>query len=98
MQRERVITLLREHEPELRGAGVGELYLFGSVARDEGRPESDVDVFVDLDRPAGFTLFSLAALQERIQDILGAKVDLMTRTALHPRRRPRIEAQAIRVF
>jgi predicted nucleotidyltransferase len=98
MQREQVITLLREHEPELRGAGVGELYLFGSVARDEARRDSDIDVFVDLARPEGFTLFSLAALRERIQEIVGAKVDLMTRKALHPRRRPRIEAQAIRVF
>ena len=98
MRRDQVISLLRDHEPELRGEGVGELYVFGSVARDETRADSDVDVFIDLDRPAGFTLFRLAALQERMQDILGVRVDLMTRGAIHPRRRPRIEAQAIRVF
>jgi uncharacterized protein len=92
MRRDHVISLLREHEPELRGAGVGELYVFGSVARDETRADSDVDVFVDLDRPAGFTLFTLAALRERMQDILGVRVDLMTRAGIHPRRRP------IRVF
>jgi predicted nucleotidyltransferase len=38
------------------------------------------------------------ALQERMQEILGAKVDLMTRQGIHPRRRPRIEAGAVRVF
>ncbi len=43
-------------------------------------------------------MFNLVALQERMQEILGAKVDLMTRNAIHPRRRPRIEAAAVRVF
>ncbi|HEX3522939.1 MAG TPA: nucleotidyltransferase family protein [Stellaceae bacterium] len=98
MKRDHVITLLKQHEPELRDAGIGALFLFGSVARDEARDASDVDVFLDLDRVQGFTLFDLVALQERMQEILGAKVDLMTRQGIHPRRRPRIEAGAVRVF
>jgi len=98
MERDHVIARLREHEPEFREAGIGGLYLFGSVARDQAGEGSDVDVFFDLAKPRGFTLFSLAALRERMQDILGSKVDLMTRSGIHPRRRPRIESQAIRVF
>jgi hypothetical protein len=98
MRRDQVITLLKQHEAEFRDAGVGALFLFGSVARDEARGASDVDVFMDLDRPRGFSLFDLVALQERMQDILGAKVDLMTREGIHPRRRSRIEAAALRVF
>lgn len=98
MQRDQVIAALQAHEPEFRGAGVAGLYLFGSVARDQAGGDSDVDLFFDLDRPRGFTLFSLAALRERLEDILGSKVDLMSRAGLHPRRRPRIEAQAVRVF
>ena len=98
MQRDRVITLLRRHEPELRDAGVGGLYLFGSAARDQARADSDVDIFFDLAKPRGFTLFKLAALRERMQEIVGGKVDLMTRAGIHPRRREHIEAQAIRVF
>jgi len=97
MRRDQVMAILREHEPELRRAGVGELHLFGSVARDRTRDGSDVDLFVDLDRPRGFTLFSLAALRDRLQEMLGADVDLMTRAAIHPRRRPSVEAQAVRV-
>ncbi|MDQ2861012.1 MAG: nucleotidyltransferase family protein [Pseudomonadota bacterium] len=97
MQRDHV-TLLRDNESELRHAGVARLYLFGSAARDEARDGSDVDAFFDLATPRGFTLFSLAALRERMQEILGSKVDLMTRAAIHPRRRRRIEAQAVRVF
>src|SRR6266481_2918492 len=78
-------------------AGLGALFLFGSVARDQARGTSDIDVFFDLARPQGFTLFDLVALQERMQEIVGAKVDLMTRKGIHPRRRPRIEAAAIQV-
>ncbi|TWB21285.1 hypothetical protein FBZ89_105156 [Nitrospirillum amazonense] len=98
MQRDHVLALLKQHEPEFRRAGIGALFLFGSVARDEATDTSDVDVFFDLDRPQGFTLFSLAAVQERLQDILCTKVDVMTRDAIHPRRRGRIEADAVRVF
>jgi len=98
MKRDEVIALLKHYEPELRDAGVGALFLFGSVARDRARDDSDVDVFFDLKRIQGFTLFDLVALQERMQEILGAKVDLMTRNGINPRRRPRIEAAAVRVF
>jgi len=98
MKRDQVVALLKQHEPELRDAGVGALFLFGSAARDQARAASDIDVFFDLARPQGFTLFDLIALQERMQDILGARVDLMTRNGIHPRRRPRVEASAVRVF
>ncbi|MGI8840394.1 MAG: nucleotidyltransferase family protein [Caulobacteraceae bacterium] len=64
MRRDDVITLLRHHESELRHAGVGRLYLFGSAARGEAQDNSDVDVFFDLASPRGFTLFSVAAFHE----------------------------------
>jgi uncharacterized protein len=98
MKRDQVISLLRQHEPEFHDAGVGALFLFGSVARDEASDASDVDVFLDLARPDGFTLFDLVELQTRIQGILGARVDLMTRQGIHPRRRRRIVSDAVRVF
>jgi predicted nucleotidyltransferase len=98
MNRDRAINLLKAHEPEFHNAGIGALYLFGSVARDQAQPESDVDVFFDLERPDGFTLFDLVTVQERMQDILGTTVDVMTRDGIHPRRRARIEASAVRVF
>jgi predicted nucleotidyltransferase len=98
IDRDRAVSLLKLHEREFHDAGIGALYLFGSVARDQAREISDVDIFFDLDRPQGFTLFDLVAVQERMQDILGTKVDLMTRNGIHPRRRERIEASAVRVF
>jgi predicted nucleotidyltransferase len=98
MNRDQVVTLLKQHEPEFRRAGLGALFLFGSVAGNEAIDTSDVDVFFDLDRPQGFTLFTLVEIRERMQDILGTHVDLMTRQGIHPRRRPKIEASAIQVF
>lgn len=98
MRRDQVVALLKRHEPEFRKAGIGALFLFGSVARDEARDDSDVDLFCDLERADGFTLFDLLRLQGRMRDIIGAKVDLMTRNGIHLRRRARIEAAAVRVF
>ena len=98
MNRNRAISLLKRHEVEFRNAGLASLFLFGSVARNDADDRSDVDLFCDLKEVRGFTLFDLADLQLRMQHILGAPVDLMTRRGIHPRRRPRIEADAVRVF
>jgi hypothetical protein len=96
--RDHVISVLRQYEPELRGAGIGGLYLFGSVANGDVQNTSDVDLFFDLEREDGFTLFSLLALRDRMQGLLGTQVDLMSRSGIHPRRRSRIESTAVRVF
>lgn len=68
MRREQSLSLLKRHEAEFRGAGIGALFLFGSVARDEADADSDVDAFLDLDRPEGFTLFRLAEVRADIGD------------------------------
>lgn len=97
MDREQVIATLRAHESELHGFGVARLYLFGSVARKEAQVDSDVDLFFDTDNPR-FSLIELVDVQERVNDILGTGSDVMTRASLHPMLRPRIEAEALRVF
>ena len=97
MNREQVITALRGHEAELHRFGVSRLFLFGSVARNEAGPESDVDLFFDTDNPR-FSLIELVDVQERVNAILGVASDVMTRASLHPMLRQRIEAEALRVF
>jgi predicted nucleotidyltransferase len=59
MNRAEIISKLKAVEPQLRAHGVAALYLFGSYARDEARPDSDVDVFVD---PANEDAFGLIPL------------------------------------
>jgi uncharacterized protein len=97
MDTDKVIDTLRGHEADLHWAGVARLYLFGSVARREARPESDVDLFFDTDNPR-FSLIELVYVQQRVCEILGAETDVMTRASIHPMLRDRIEAEAIRVF
>jgi len=75
--------------------GVKNLMLFGSAARDEIRPESDVDVLVDFEHQPDFDRFM--DLKFFLEDILKTKVDLVTRESLKPRMRPLIEKEAIRV-
>ncbi len=97
MDRDLVIATLRAHETDLHRVGIARLYLFGSVARLQARPDSDVDLFFDTENPR-FSLIELVDIQERIRDILGTETDVMTRASLHPMLRPRIEAEALRVF
>jgi len=75
--------------------GVRFLALFGSVARDEAAGESDVDVLVEFDGPATFERYM--GLKFHLEDLLGRRVDLVTRRALRQELRPAVEQEAIRV-
>ena len=89
MDKAEALTRLRAHEAELRAMGVTALSLFGSVARGEAGPDSDVDVAVTLDRDRHLDLLDFATLNLRLQDMLGVKVDLIS----EPARRVRFQAQ-----
>lgn len=93
MQRDEVLAIVRAHWDELQEMGVITLSLFGSVARDEAGPDSDVDILVEVRRPMGFGFFRI---QEYLEEILGRRVDLTTPNGLHPRLRDRILSEAIR--
>ena len=66
-----------------RGYGVASLALFGSYVRGEERDDSDLDVLVDFNRPIG--MFGLVATERYMAEILGVRVDLVTRPALRRR-------------
>lgn len=78
---------LRQHRKALleavNNAGGSNLRVFGSVARGEESPDSDVDLLVDL--PAGATLFAVLALEGTLERILKVKVDLAPVDSLKPR-------------
>ncbi len=82
MDRRQVIATLRDYEPELKAIGVLSASVFGSVARDEAGPDSDVDVAVRLSNEfsqGGLDYFwQLEQLQERLSRLLGCKVDVVT--------------------
>jgi uncharacterized protein len=88
---ERVIALLRAHEEELRSAGIRQLSLFGSVARDEALAGSDVDLVVELDPEGHVGLFALGALERRLTELVGRPVDLLPEPIERPRLRASID-------
>jgi predicted nucleotidyltransferase len=95
---DREVALLRLAEllPTVRKRfGVRDLAVFGSVARGEASATSDLDVLVDFEGPATFDGFM--GLKSFLEDTLGVKVDLVTRAALNPRLRARVESEARRV-
>ena len=98
MLKDAAIDVIRAHEGELRALGVAGCTLFGSVARGEAGPDSDVDVSVRLDEARRVTLFDLAEVNHRLEAMLGAKVDLVSEGGLRPRFRARIEADRVHVF
>ena len=97
MKRAEVIQVLKRHEVELKKLGVEHLFLFGSVARDDAKDDSDIDLFFDHEK-GRLGLYELMDVKERAQKILGRSTDIMTRASLHPMLRERIEETALRVF
>jgi predicted nucleotidyltransferase len=97
MRRDEVIARLKAAEPDIRARGAAGLYLFGSLARNEAREDSDIDLFVDPDyERLGFV--ELFELEEHLAGLVGRPVELSTRKGLHPLMRPEIERGAIKVF
>lgn len=61
---------------------VKEFALFGSVLRDDFKPDSDIDVLVDFEQDSGRTLFDLVDMIDELKNIFGRDVDLLTRKAV----------------
>jgi predicted nucleotidyltransferase len=82
---EEIKRILKEHKEELRDRfKVKEIGVFGSYVRGEQkRKGSDIDILVEFEEPIGFLEF--LGLEEYLSDLLGAKVDLVSRKALKPR-------------
>lgn len=96
MKRSEVIQRLQSQQAMLAERyGVHSLSLFGSVARDEAGPDSDVDLLVEFGRPVG--LFGLFELQDYLEKLLGCPVDLGTHDSLKPRLRERVLAECVDV-
>ena len=93
MQRDTVLQILREHTAELHNRGVASLSVFGSVARNEAGPESDVDMLVEFNKPVG--MFECVRLQMYLESLLGCRVDLVTPAAVRPQMREQIFREAI---
>jgi len=86
--------LLAPHREDLDAFGVEALLVFGSVARDEAGPESDIDLVVRFVGPT--SLFTLVHLKDFLEGALGRPVDLVTEGGLRPWMREIVHAEAVR--
>ena len=102
MNRDEVIAVLREHEPELKAAGVLSLSVFGSVARNDAAPDSDIDIAVRLAddfSSGGFDYFyQLEQLEQRLSRLFGRTIDVVTEPARKERFQQEIDRDRALAF
>lgn len=95
MIKEKVLRLLREHLEEIRGFNIQKISIFGSVARNQESPQSDIDILIKFDGPPSYDLYM--DLKFFLEDLLGRKVDLITEDGIRTEIREFVEKDLIRV-
>ncbi|HXJ42994.1 MAG TPA: nucleotidyltransferase family protein [Bryobacteraceae bacterium] len=98
MGRDQVLTTLRQHEQQLRASGVTALRLFGSTARGDQRPDSDIDILASFDESRRLSLLDLVGIQLQLEELLGSPVELVEEGTLKPRVKDNVEGEAVRAF
>jgi uncharacterized protein len=98
MDRQEIIAQLRENEATLRERGVRHAALFGSCARGEERPDSDVDIMIEIDPAARIGVFEYVAIKDYIAGLFDARVDVVRRDRLKPYVGPAAVGDAVYAF
>ena len=98
MKSEEILARLRENEMALRARGVTHAALFGSRARGDNRPDSDIDIMIEFDPAARVTVFNYAGLKDYIASLFDGQVDVVNREGLKPYVRPTVTTDAIYAF
>jgi predicted nucleotidyltransferase len=98
MDRDAVIAVLQAHRAELQRLGVRHAALFGSVARGEAGPLSDIDIAIDLDRSRQPTVYDYVGMQQHISGLFDGPVDVVDREALKPAVRERVMVDLLHAF
>lgn len=93
-----VIAVLRAQQWALRREGIARVSLFGSVARDEAGPESDIDLAAEFDPAAKMDLIRLVGIGRRLSDLFGRRVEILPEPVKKPRLRAAVERDRIRAF
>lgn len=93
-----IIARLREIEPAIKALGVTRLAVFGSRARGDERPDSDLDILVSSTQRGEMPPFDLFKLQHLIEDMTGVPTQISVRDMLKPRMAERIDDDLVEVF
>jgi predicted nucleotidyltransferase len=84
MRRDDIIARLKAAEPALRARGIRRAAVFGSIARGEDRPDSDIDILVEFEPGSEGSIYEYMNLKEYIAGLFDGPVDVIDRDALKP--------------
>ncbi len=98
MKLEDAVATLRRHEGALRARGVAHAAVFGSVARGEDRPDSDIDILVEFEPGAEGSIYDYVRFKEYVTGLFQGPVDIVDRAALKPYMRAPSGRDAIYAF
>jgi len=98
MTREEIIAAIRGNSEAIKAEGVTGLALFGSRARGDDRPDSDVDVLIEVEPDASFSILNLIGVEHIIQDATGLQTQATMRRSMSPRFAQRIADDILEVF
>jgi len=98
MERCEALEILRHSEHALRARGVRRVAVFGSVARGDSRPGSDIDIMVEIDPKTPVTVFDYVGIKDYIASLFDGPVDVVNRDGLKPYVRPAATADAVYAF
>lgn len=98
MKKRDAIKILQRHENELRARGIIHAALFGSVARGEAGPKSDLDILIEIDPELKLDIFAYAGLKRYVAGLFRGPVDVVNKGALKPYLRQPISADAVYAF
>ncbi|HEX2256787.1 MAG TPA: nucleotidyltransferase domain-containing protein [Afifellaceae bacterium] len=95
---QQIVSRIKALDEPIRAKGATGLYIYGSRARGDHRPDSDLDVLVEYDPGTKFSLIELVVIKHMLEDALGLEVHISTRNGLSRYFRDEVEAQAIRIL
>jgi len=98
LTRSEIIQSLRQLEPNLRAKGVTGLAIFGSRARGDHRPDSDLDVLISVNDKTKFSLLDLVGISHIIADDIGVSANMFMKRSLDPIMKATIQPDVIEIF
>ena len=98
MTREEVIGAIRQHAPAIKAEGVTKLAIFGSRARGDNRPDSDIDVLIEVEPERAFSILNLIGVEHIIRDATGLQTQATMRRSMPSRFAERIADDILEVF
>lgn len=84
MNREDVIAILRQNADALQARGIIHAAIFGSLARGESRPGSDIDIMIELDPRLQLGIFEYVGIKRAVEKLFSVPVDVVDREAMKP--------------